>query len=256
VAGSRAKHNLKDREDADRTSSIMANARLIVIFSALLHLLGCRPALPESVQAHSLKFHRLDSGQSEIVSAGLPPSNQDSIVIVSVGRGKKAAFVPPTDGTDRPFDQLGDIHAYTMWKNSGTALYAKTYSESRPAITIHNVTPASDEITMGAVAVAGTRVQDFSWIEVLSGSPLTSRSVRTTGPAILIAYWWGDAGEPKWKRAVPNNGFRVIDRVLAPGALVQCSVAVKSVASAGEYNVTWAAAPTQGAQLWLVAIQH
>jgi len=54
---------------------------------------------------------------------------------------------------------------------------------------------------------------------------------------------------------VPDNGFVVVDSVLAAGALVQCAVAVREVADAGTYDVTWTATPTQGAQLWIVAVQ-
>ena len=91
--------------------------------------------------------------------------------------------------------------------------------------------------------------------EALSGQPTTSLSVTTTGPATLVAFWWGDAGTNSNKTAVPNNGFVVIDSILQSGALVQCAVAAKEVAAAGTYNVTWTATPQQGAQLWLVAVQ-
>lgn len=57
------------------------------------------------------------------------------------------------------------------------------------------------------------------------------------------------------KTAVPNNGFTVIDSVLAEGELVQAAVAVKNVAQAGTYDGTWTATPRQGAQLYLVAVQ-
>jgi len=79
--------------------------------------------------------------------------------------------------------------------------------------------------------------------------------VTTTGPATLVAFWWGDAPPPMVKTAVPNNGFTVIDSFLDEGELVQCAVAVKNVAAAGTYDVTWVATPAQGAQLWLIAIQ-
>ena len=94
------------------------------------------------------------------------------------------------------------------------------------------------------------------WNEVVTG-PLTSRTVRTTGPATLIAFWWGDGFErdgPGYT-AVPNNGFTVTDSVLMSGSLIQCAVAVRTVSAAGTYDVTWTATPVQGAQLWLVAVE-
>ena len=37
--------------------------------------------------------------------------------------------------------------------------------------------------------------------------------------------------------------------------IVQVAVAVKQVAAAGTYDVTWSATPNQGAITWLVALQ-
>jgi hypothetical protein len=230
-------------------------AAYIVIVSSLLQLLGCRPALPEAIQSHSLAYHRLNSDRTDIVSSKLSASSDTSIIVTSVGRGSLTAFTPPTDEAGNALLQLGEVHAYTKWKNSGTALYMHTYGEPFRGLTVHNTTPGDDEITLAAVAISGTRVQDFVWNEVLRGNAITSQSVHTTGPATLVAFWWGDAGVKGWKRAMPNNRFRVINSVLASGALVQCAVAVKYVAEPGEYNVTWTAKPSQGAQLWLVAVQ-
>ncbi|WDS36894.1 hypothetical protein [Pseudoxanthomonas sp.] len=85
---------------------------------------------------------------------------------------------------------------------------------------------------------------------------LTSASVTTTGPATLVAVWWGDAYVYRMT-AVPNNGFKVIDRFLElpPNSGVQCAVAVRQVDRAGSYQVTWSGTPAQGAILWLFAFQ-
>jgi hypothetical protein len=85
---------------------------------------------------------------------------------------------------------------------------------------------------------------------------VTSASVTTTGPATLVAFWWGDApAQDDPQTAVPDNGFTPVDAVLEPHNLVQCVVAVKNVTAAGTYNVTWTSTPVQGAQLWLIAVQ-
>ena len=90
---------------------------------------------------------------------------------------------------------------------------------------------------------------------MLVGNPITSQSIVTTGPATLIAFWWGDADGSMAHTAVPNNGFAVIDSFLDAGNLVQCAVAVTRVEAAGTYSVTWTSVPAQGAQLWIVAVQ-
>ena len=89
-----------------------------------------------------------------------------------------------------------------------------------------------------------------------SVAELTSGSVVTTGPATLVAVWWGDAYIYRMT-AVPDNGFKVIERFLElpPSSGVQCAVAVRQVDRAGTYRVTWTGTPAQGAILWLFAFQ-
>lgn len=85
---------------------------------------------------------------------------------------------------------------------------------------------------------------------------LRSGTVTTTGPATLVAVWWGDAPTLKM-RAIPDNGFTIIEQLvdLPPNSAVQCVVAVKQVDAAGSYDVSWATSPAQGAILWLFAFQ-
>jgi hypothetical protein len=177
-------------------------------------------------------------------------------LVVSVGRGDINAHAAPTDSLGNTFTQRGTTHAYTLWQSSGTALYAATAIAGGSNHVVTTSTAAGDETTLAVVeVVSGSQVVDVQWNEVLSGSPLTSGTVTTTGPATLVAFWWGDAGVDMDKTAVPDNGFVVVDAILLSGALVQCAVATREVASAGTYSVTWTSTPEQGAQLWLVAVQ-
>lgn len=217
---------------------------------------GHTPGSP-GLGAHSISFYRVGSNPSTLSTAPMTTENAGSTFIVSVGRGDRGAFALPTDNKGNgPYEQLGDAHPYTNWQSSGTALYAATSMVGGPDHVVHTSTPPFDETTLAAVEVIeGTHVQAFEWNEVLVGKPIRSRSVTTTGPATLVAFWWGDGGADHDKTAVPNNGFAVVDSVLASGSLVQSAVAVKNVAAAGTYDVTWTATPRQGAQLWLVAVQ-
>jgi hypothetical protein len=180
-----------------------------------------------------------------------------STIVVGVGRGMLSAFTPPEDNKgNRPYLELGAPHSYSQWRDSGTALYAFPRAQGGSGHVVRAATPPVDEITLAAVEViGGSRIQDFQWNEVPAGSPLTSRRVTTTGPALLVAFWWGDAGLGEDKTAEPDNGFDVVDSVLLDGELVQCAVATRAVSAAGSYDVTWRATPRQGAQLWLVAVQ-
>lgn len=218
---------------------------------------GSEP-IPPSVGAHALVFQRQSApdGKAVISTPGLS-TQSGSTILVSVGRGVFSSFALPTDNKgNAPYRQLGEAHTYTLYPSSGTALYAFEGAAGGSNHVISATTPSSDEITLSAVEVRGTRVVDHQWREVLRGGPpITSGTVTTSGPATLVAFWWGDHDVREDKTARPDGGFQVIDSVLASGALVQSAVAVKHVDVAGSYSVTWTATPPQGAQLWLVAVE-
>jgi hypothetical protein len=177
-------------------------------------------------------------------------------MIVCVGRGDISAHGLPTDNKGNGFSQLGVAHPYTLFAFSGTACYvtANMRGGAGHVVTAPN-SPASptDEATLVAVEVLnGTRVQDVRWNEDLT-NPNSALSVTTTGPATLVAVWWGDAGVGP-HQASPDNGFTVVEALLDSGNLVQVAVATKTVAAAGTYTVNWTS-NNQGAQLWLVAIE-
>jgi hypothetical protein len=229
---------------------------LTPLAGTLFWLAGCegRP-LPESVIAHSLVYQFTDGGNPRLSALMRARKKSGGILLASVGRGDVSTFSAPyvRNGASA-FEQLGSVHTYAHYKNSGTALYASTVSATPRRFHINVDLPPDDEVTLAAIEIAGTRVQDFVWSEVLD-QPVTSGKVTTTGPATLVAFWWGDAGVAHDKTAEPNNGFRVVDAILRAGPLVQCAVAVKRVEAAGTYDVTWTATPRQGAQLWLVAVE-
>jgi len=208
--------------------------------------------------AHTLAFHRYGGNSAPITTPGISTQSSGSTILACVGRGDLSAFSLPRDNKgNTPYLQLGTAHPYTLWSTSGTALYSFAKAKGGAGHTVTTDTPPADEVTLAVVEVMnGGLVQDYKWNEVLSGQPITSLSVTTTGPATLVAFWWGDAGVDGNKTAIPNNGFAVIDSVLESGALVQCAVATKEVTAAGTYNVTWISTPQQGAQLWLAAVQH
>ena len=130
---------------------------------------------------------------------------------------------------------------------AGGAGYVVTAAKPAPA----------DETTLSVVEVInGGQLGEVRWSEVLAGRPQTSESVTTTGPALLVAWWWGDANVKFDKTAVPDNGFTVIDAILLEGALVQCAVAVRQVSEAGTWQINWTATPLQGAQLWIAAVRR
>jgi hypothetical protein len=229
--------------------------RAVVSAIALLQA-SCTQA-PATLLDHDLVFQRKDSttGSASLSIRPLRAQPGASVIIAGVGRGQFTAFADPPDSTSGPFRQIGTGQTYMRWRKSGTAVYADPAQERDQSAAITVYTPKEDEITAAAVAVAGKRVQDWSWVERARGFRVQSGSVTTTGKATLVAFWWGDAGEDHRKITAVGDGFQIVDSILESGALVQCAVAVKEVDLPGTYSVTWYAWPLQGAQLWLVAVQ-
>jgi hypothetical protein len=172
----------------------------------------------------------------------------------------------PTDNKgNTQYQKLGMEEPYSLYPESGTALYAfpsaaggagfQVTTNAGRAVAGSNKGRV-DEITIAAVEVIeGTHIQDFSWTEDTT-PPNTSGSVTTTGPATLIAFWWGDGFPHTPQKATPGDGFDRIDtNAYETDSFVQCAVAAKNVSAAGTYHVTWTPDPDQGAQLWLVAVQ-
>jgi hypothetical protein len=205
--------------------------------------------------AHALSFFRYHAGSPSSIATSPMTTQPGSMIIASVGRGDNTAFALPTDNKGGTAQQIGAMHSYTMWPTSGTAVYAFADAAGGANHTISTTTLPDDEITLAAVEVIeGSKIQAYQWNEVTSG-PLTSKTVTTTGPATLIAFWWGDAFAMVNQTATADSGFVVVDSVLVSGSLVQGAVAVRNVTAAGTYHVTWTATPAQGAQLWLIAVQ-
>jgi hypothetical protein len=204
---------------------------------------------------HDLKYYVFGTSGGSITTDAVTTQTSGSTIIVGVGRGDNSAQATPTDNKSNDYTQLGTSHTYTNWPDSGTALYASQIARGGAG---HQVTvdhQSGDETTLVMVEVRnGGQVKDHKWKEVRSGRSLTSESVTTTGPAVLIAFWFGDAGVSQ-QTAVPNNGFEVLESLLIGQPIVQVAVAMKKVPGAGTYDVTWTATPQQGAQLYLVAVQ-
>lgn len=233
------------------------------------------PHMPGSpgAGAHGLAYYKLadpnyPSSATSISTPRLTTAGSGSTIVVSVGRGDitrfAAATVTDTAG-NAPYQKQGP-HPYTpAFPDSGTALYTFTSARGGPGFQVTTGTGQNDkgqldEITIAAVEVLeGTRIQDQQWNEIVQPAtpvPVTSQSVTTTGPATLIAFWWGDGFPRTPQSATPDGGFSLIDtNAFETDSFVQCAVAVKNVSAAGTYNVTWTSTPIQGAQLWLVAVQ-
>jgi len=236
----------------------LPNIFLAILTAGLLFENGA--AASPTLGAHTVTNYNL--GQNSKITITSPAMNTQasgSTMLVCIGRGDISAFtqVPTDNRGNTPYIQLGTTHGYVpLYPDSGTALYAFPSATGGAGQLVTANTIAGDEVTLDAVEIKeGGVIQDYKWNEVLQGNPLTSLDVTTTGPATLVAFWWGDGNQYFAHTAVPGDGFTRIDAILPIGSYVQTAVATKDVTAPGSYHVTWNSGGNEGAQLWLVAVQ-
>ena len=216
------------------------------------------PGSNPTLGVHGLVFHISRGSTGPSLSVPAKTTQSGSTILAFVGKGSIYNLSLPFDNKgNTPYVQLGAIHEYTRWPGEGTAMYAFNSVVGGPnhivSVEDSNVW---DEVTLSMVEVKnGGVIQDYKWNEVLHSATQTTQSVTTTGPATLIAVWYGDDSSSTPSNPVPSNGFTVIEGNGNATESVQMFVATKDVAAAGTYNVTWSTSPIQGAQLYLVAVQ-
>ena len=208
--------------------------------------------------AHGLAFHRSNGSIGATLSTPAATTQTGSTMLGFMGKGSVFLLSAPVDNKgNTPYAQVGKNHEYSKFPGEGTAVYAFNGIVGGPGHVVSiDDSNKFDEVTFATVEVKnGGLVQDNQWNEVLDSPTHTSQSVTTTGPATLVAAWFGDDASSSPSVATPNNGFTVIERVTGAVETVQMTVATRDVPSAGTYNVTWTATPRQGAQLYLIAVQ-
>jgi len=210
-----------------------------------------------SLGAHTLAFFPCN-GAGGLTTSPVATQISGSTILAWVGRGDTNGFTGtvPLDNKSNSFKLLGSVHDYSpLYPGSGEALYRVLSAVGGSGYRVTAPTPAGgDEITLAVVEVKnGGVIQDAQFNKVLA-PPHTSLNVTTSGAATLVAIWAGDSGGAS-VTAAPNNGCVTIDSQLLSSCEVEVVVATKNVTAAGTYNVTWAATPSQGAHLWLVAVQ-
>ncbi len=208
---------------------------------------------------HTLLAQSEGMGTSPAVTDPITTQPTGSALIVFNG-GYSGNSARPVDSYSNKWKQLGSSVTYgNGYDGFNVKAYVALSAKGGPNHTVSIVKNANavGEISVPFIEVRQAGVlQDVAQNYAAAGLVLTSGNVTTTGPATLIALWWGDGGVTRMT-AVPNNGFSVIDSFLKlpDNSGVQCAVAYRQVATAGTYNVSWTGAPIQGAILWLFAFQ-
>lgn len=269
------------RRRAPRTSCLLALATLW--WATPMHAQTAQPPAP-ALGAHTLLVQSDGKGSSPATSRPIDTSPTGSSLLAVVG-GFTDNATTPTDTYANHWQPVGNAvlfrgyngrfsaRAYVAMDASGGKDHRITlakpghpegeitapFIEIRHAGVLQSVAQNYPEpSTLAYYAVKANR----AWHRLLGtpptwGATITSGKVTTTGPATLVAIWWGDALTFKMT-AVPNHGFKVVDEYLdlPPNSGVQAAVAVKQVGGPGTWDVSWTGTPAQGAILWLFAFQN
>ncbi|KRF02125.1 hypothetical protein ASG87_11640 [Frateuria sp. Soil773] len=219
---------------------------------------GMPPAAAVTLGAHTLLAQSEGFGTDPAVTAPIATRPGGSALIVFNG-GYAGNAAPPVDSYANRWTRLGRVTYGNGYDGFDVKAYVALRARGGPGHTVSFAkrANAAGEISVPFVEVRNAgRLQDVAQNYPAAGLVLTSGSVTTTGPATLVALWWGDGAVTRMT-ATPNNGFTVIDRflMLPDNSGVQCAVAFRQVDAAGTYNVSWIGAPIQGAILWLLAFQ-
>ncbi len=212
-----------------------------------------------SLGAHTLLTHSEGMGVAPAVTAPIDTQTTGSSLIVLNG-GYAGNADKPVDSYGNRWKRIGDTVVYKGYSGAFTVCAYAVLSAKGGAghtVTIAKRANPAGEISVPFIEVMHAGVlQDMAQNYPAPGLVLTSGNVTTTGPATLVAVWWGDAGVKRMTTR-PDHEFTMIDSYLTlpDNSGVQVAVAYRQVASAGSYNVSWIGSPIQGAILWLFAFQ-
>ena len=195
-------------------------------------------------------LHQLDSKPIDTSSG--------SILLTAVAMGALSNMHAPSDNYGNPFRELLPAHNYVNWQGSGQQLFAATgIKGGKGTIVTETMPDVNDEVTLSVLEIRGAhRIAAVSVSETPTKGPVTSASVTTQGPAILVAWWWGDGGIAQSSATTSAGWTRVhsLSKAQADTGLVQTELATRAVDAAGTYSITWSTTPDQGAVVYLLAI--
>ncbi|TBR36186.1 MULTISPECIES: hypothetical protein [Dyella] len=232
------------------------------LFATLLFSAGAAASHAQSVTelgAHTLITHSEGMGVSPAVSDPIDTAASGS-AFITFNAGYASNSTRPQDSfgnrwkavggpvTYRDYGDTFSVQAYVAMNAKGGAKHTLRFD--KPGDPVGELTAPFIEVRNAGV------LQDVAQNYPQPGLVLTSGKVTTTGPATLVAVWWGDGGV-KRMTTQPSEGFTMIDSylMLPDNSGVQAAVAVRQVDQAGTYNVSWIGSPIQGAILWLFAFQ-
>lgn len=234
---------------------------------------GAAPTFPGSAVAIQRLFNVAPTTGTETTST-VTTEAAGSTILLGAARGTWANGTP-TDPFDNKSNTYGAAlasgpHSYTGFAASKTEVIACTAAVGGSGHTASlgwgaGTAGSGDEVTVNLVEVDNVnKVQSSSWVDQPNlVNTSASNNVTTTGPAILIAYFWGygNTGQLHVFRPQTAGFYRLAaactdgDPVGAAG-YIQCTVLWKQVSAAGTYNCVASGTAQEGAQIYLVALQQ
>lgn len=182
-----------------------------------------------------------------------------------------AQSAAPTDNKGNTYALKGSVHFYADFPSAASAIYAATNLAGGAGHVVSAQYAAKSstgaEGSMLVVEVPTGRatafVQAVAFVETVSTGTVTSPSVTTTGPAMLVAFWGGTGGVITIGTAHPGASQTPLTQLLDAdtavaihvNGYVQGKAAFAFKADPGTYTAIWTGT-AEGAQLYLVAIQE
>jgi hypothetical protein len=209
-----------------------------------------------AIGQRALVLQSTGGSATTIVTPAVNTQGSGSSILACIGRGVNADHVLPTDNKGNTYSQIGTSHTYSGFPTSGTALYVKAGAIGGTGHTVTFTKQGFDEATVLMVECPGyTKVVANNWNEDATTATNTSNTVTTTGPAMLVAFWFGTDGNGELLPAVPADWSLLRHTSSLAGNHIQAAAAYKRVTGAGTYSIVWTPSTPQGAQLWIVALQ-
>ena len=186
------------------------------VLRALLLLAACSAGCANaasSLGSHTLLGHEDGNSPALAVTAPITTAASGS-ALVAFSAGYATNDRAPTDNYANTWTRLGDPVVYRGYDG---AFDVKAYlARGASGGAGHRVTIEKNSVPAGEITVPFIEIRQGVVLQALAqnyppaGSTLTSGNVTTTGPATLVAFWWGDAGGLHHS-AVPGDGFTIIE---------------------------------------------
>lgn len=192
-----------------------------------------------------------------------------SVTILSWDAGRTAILTSPVAGNNgnshtQQFSQAYG-NGFTNYSLRGYYCYNAAGSANH-AVTGTKTTGTSEEATIGILVLSGgqigSRASVVQRVAAGAGATLTSGTVTTTGPALLVAVASGDGNV---NATAPTQVWPAQWKVLhgiaygsgeAPNGHIPLYIATREVSSAGDYTVGIQMTINEGATIALYAVQN